>query len=258
MLEIGAGGGSIAKVDALGQIRVGPQSAGAEPGPAAYNLGGADATVTDANVQLGRLHPDTFGAKDISLSPGNAAQVLEDVAAPLGLDADTAALGITEVVDENMANAARVHAVENGKDLTGYSMVAFGGARPAARRPAHGQTRTSTKFSCPPAPPWAPPSGSCWRRSPTRRREASTRPPTTSTAEGANATARPNSTAEAETFVRRGTDAAVTVQRQVSMRYRGQGWEIPVVLTPGPHATRRTCCAPPSPTTYENLLRARH
>ena len=231
MLEIGAGGGSIAKVDALGQIRVGPQSAGAEPGPAAYDLGGADATVTDANVQLGRLHPDTFGAKDISLSPRNAAQVLEDVAAPLGLDADTAALGVTEVVDENMANAARVHAVENGKDLTGYSMVAFGGAAPlhAARLmdkldldevlvPTGAAVGSAIGFLL------APFSYEATRSFYTTTDDFD--------AEGANATLA-ELTAEAETFVRRGTDAAVTVQRQVSMRYRGQGWEIPVVLTPG-------------------------
>ncbi|MCY4632031.1 MAG: hydantoinase/oxoprolinase family protein, partial [bacterium] len=130
MLEIGAGGGSIASVDALGQIRVGPRSAGSEPGPAAYDLGGDNPTVTDADVCLGRLHPDTFGAKDISLSPRLAAGAMEAVAAPLGLDTVTAAVGITEVVDENMANAARVHAVEHGKDLSGFSMVAFGGGAP--------------------------------------------------------------------------------------------------------------------------------
>ena len=231
MLEIGAGGGSIAKVDALGQIRVGPQSAGAEPGPAAYDLGGADATVTDANVQLGRLHPDTFGAKDISLSPRNAAQVLAEVAAPLGLDADTAALGVTEVVDENMANAARVHAVENGKDLTGYSMVAFGGGAPlhAARLmdkldldevlvPTGAAVGSAIGFLL------APFSYEATRSFYTTTDDFD--------ADGANATLA-ELTAEAETFVRRGTDATVTVQRQVSMRYRGQGWEIPVVLPPG-------------------------
>ncbi len=131
MIEIGAGGGSVATVDKLGQIRVGPQSAGAEPGPACYDLGGSAATVTDADLHLGRLHPDTFRAPDVSLSPSKAATALLDsVGAPLGLDDSEAAVGVAEVVDENMANAARTHAVESGKDLAGYSMVAFGGAAP--------------------------------------------------------------------------------------------------------------------------------
>ncbi|MFT6292124.1 MAG: N-methylhydantoinase A, partial [Ilumatobacter sp.] len=131
MIEIGAGGGSIASVDSLDQIRIGPHSAGSDPGPAAYSLGGLDATVTDANLALGRLHPDTFGATDINLSPGLADEALaRSVGNRLGLDANTAAVGVVEVVDENMANAARAHAVENGKDLGGYTMIAFGGGAP--------------------------------------------------------------------------------------------------------------------------------
>ena len=131
MIEIGAGGGSIASVDALGQIRVGPQSAGSEPGPAAYQLGGTDPTVSDANLVLGRLSADTFGATDIDLSPEAASSALANgVGTPLGLDATEAAIGVTEVVDENMANAARVHAVENGKDVSRFTMIAFGGGAP--------------------------------------------------------------------------------------------------------------------------------
>ncbi|MEM8709301.1 MAG: hydantoinase/oxoprolinase family protein, partial [Actinomycetota bacterium] len=106
MIEIGAGGGSIASVDALGQIRIGPQSAGSEPGPASYGRGGTDATVTDANLQLGRLHPDTFGATDIDLSPSLAGEALvRSVGERLGLSAVDAARGVAEVVDENMTNA---------------------------------------------------------------------------------------------------------------------------------------------------------
>ena len=106
MIEIGAGGGSIARVDSLGQIRVGPHSSGSEPGPAAYDRGGTDPTVTDANLALGRLHADTFGAADIDLQPELA---LEAIAAAVGDRWDltpTAAVGISEVVDENMTNAA--------------------------------------------------------------------------------------------------------------------------------------------------------
>ena len=131
MIEIGAGGGSIAGVDVLGQIRVGPLSAGSEPGPASYGLGGIRPTVTDANLVLGRLSADTFGAPGSDLSDDAARGALDsDVADLLGLDTDEAAAGVVEVVDENMANAARVHAVENGKDVARYTMIAFGGGAP--------------------------------------------------------------------------------------------------------------------------------
>ena len=131
MIEIGAGGGSIANVDDLKQIRVGPLSAGAEPGPAAYGLGGSLATVTDANVLLGRISPETFGADDIDLIPEESRKaLLTDVAEPLETEVENAAIGVIEVVDENMANAARVHAVENGRDVSQYTMIAFGGGAP--------------------------------------------------------------------------------------------------------------------------------
>ena len=131
MIEIGAGGGSIAGVDVLGQIRVGPLSAGSEPGPASYGLGGIRPTVTDADLVLGRLSADTFGAPGIDLSDEAArAALTTDVADVLDLTADEAAGGVAEVVDENMANAARVHAVENGKDVSKYTMIAFGGGAP--------------------------------------------------------------------------------------------------------------------------------
>ena len=131
MIEIGAGGGSIATVDLLGQIRVGPLSAGAEPGPAAYGLGGTEPTVSDANLVLGRLSADTFGAPGVDLD-GDAARTALDrvVGEALDMDANTAAVGVAEVVDENMANAARVHAVENGKDVAAFTMIAFGGGAP--------------------------------------------------------------------------------------------------------------------------------
>ena len=131
MIEIGAGGGSIANVDDLKQIRVGPLSAGSEPGPAAYGLGGSLATVTDANVLLGRISPETFGADDIDLIPDESRKaLLTDIAEPLQTDVENAAIGVIEVVDENMANAARVHAVENGRDVSQYTMIAFGGGAP--------------------------------------------------------------------------------------------------------------------------------
>ncbi len=131
MVEIGAGGGSLASVDSMRQIRVGPHSAGSEPGPACYGRGGDKPAVTDADLVLGKLDPDNFAGGSIQLQLDSSTQALQRVlGAPLDMDAQTAAYGLVEVVDENMANAARVHAVENGEDLTEYTMIAFGGAAP--------------------------------------------------------------------------------------------------------------------------------
>ena len=131
MVEIGAGGGSLAHVDALRQIRVGPQSAGSEPGPACFGKGGEKPAVTDADLLLGKLDPDRFAGGSLPLDGAEAQKVMGNVlGAPLNMPAITAAFGLAEVVDENMANAARVHAVETGEDLSGYTMIAFGGAAP--------------------------------------------------------------------------------------------------------------------------------
>jgi N-methylhydantoinase A len=131
MVEIGAGGGSLASVDAMRQIRVGPQSAGSEPGPACYGRGGERPAVTDADLMLGKLDADNFAGGSIRLHPDASAGALKaHVGAMLDLDTLQAAFGVAEVVDENMANAARVHAVENGEDLGEYTMIAFGGAAP--------------------------------------------------------------------------------------------------------------------------------
>lgn len=231
MIEIGAGGGSIASVDAMDQIRIGPHSAGSEPGPAAYSLGGLDATVTDANLQLGRLHPDTFGATDIDLSPEFAsAALVRSVGERLGLDADTSAVGVAEVVDENMANAARAHAVENGKDLGGYTMIAFGGGAPLHA------ARLMDKLSLDEliVPPGAGVGSAIGFLVAPFSYEA-VRSFYTSTLDfdvaGSNEVLA-SLTNEALSFVRPalGEDTAVTIERQVSMRYAGQGWEIPVTL----------------------------
>jgi N-methylhydantoinase A len=131
MVEIGAGGGSIAGVDQLGRITVGPQSAGSEPGPACYNRGGKKPTVSDANVLAGRLSSDHFAGGQMELDANAACDAVTDhVANPLGIELDQAVYGIVEIVDEHMANAARVHAIERGHNLAGTTMVAFGGAAP--------------------------------------------------------------------------------------------------------------------------------
>ena len=131
LVEIGAGGGSIGHVDAMGQIEVGPHSAGSDPGPAAYGFGGDRPTVTDANLVLGKLDPHRFAGGRIVLDQARAEAALSAVfAQPLGLAPAQAASALAEVVDENMANAARMHAIEQGKDISEYVMVAFGGGGP--------------------------------------------------------------------------------------------------------------------------------
>jgi N-methylhydantoinase A/oxoprolinase/acetone carboxylase beta subunit len=131
MIEIGAGGGSLAWIDELGLLKVGPQSAGASPGPACYGLGGQQPTVTDANLRLGYLNPDYFLGGRMALDVDAARQAIARVAEPLRLSETQAAWGIYSVVNENMAAAARIHIIEKGKDPRRYAMVAFGGAGPA-------------------------------------------------------------------------------------------------------------------------------
>ncbi|MCY4450645.1 MAG: hydantoinase B/oxoprolinase family protein [Immundisolibacterales bacterium] len=130
MMEIGAGGGSIARVDALGLLKIGPESAGAEPGPACYGQGGTRATVTDANLLLGYLDPRYFLGGRMALDTAASESAMAKLAADLGLSVEEAAWGVYDLVSENMAGAARVHIVEKGRDPRRYAMVAMGGAGP--------------------------------------------------------------------------------------------------------------------------------
>ncbi len=131
LVEIGAGGGSVASIDQLGRVNVGPESAGSEPGPAGYGRGGTAPTVTDADISAGRIAPEWFAGGAMGLDVNASRRALQTgVAKPLGVDLDAAIVAVGEIVAENMANAARVHAVERGRDLAGGSMVAFGGAAP--------------------------------------------------------------------------------------------------------------------------------
>ena len=131
MIEIGAGGGSIAHVDGMGRLNIGPQSAGAEPGAACYGKGGDKPTVTDANLLLGRINPDAFAEGKMKLDTEAASRAIHrDVSEPLAISDEASAAGIVEMVEENMANAARIHSVEHGADLSTYSMIAFGGGGP--------------------------------------------------------------------------------------------------------------------------------
>ena len=231
MVEIGAGGGSLAHIDAMRQIRVGPESAGSEPGPACYGRGGEHPAVTDADLILGKLDPDNFAGGSIKLDKASSASALENVLGkPLDMDTQTAAYGLAEVVDENMANAARVHAVENGEDLADYTMIAFGGAAPlhAARLceklgidrllvppgagvgSAIGFLRAPFSFEA---------NRSVYMRLSDFKPDVIKNLLT-------------ELEAESTRFVRScDADAPIHAEFKVYMRYSGQGWEIPIILT---------------------------
>jgi N-methylhydantoinase A len=229
MIEIGAGGGSIASVDAMGRIQTGPESAGSEPGPACYQRGGKRPTITDADLVLAKIDPNNFAGGAITLSVEKAeAAIMADVGARLGLAAQSAAFGVCEVVDENMANAARVHAVESGKDISDNVMIAFGGAAPlhAARLceklgvdlcliPEGAGVGSAIGFLKAPF-----------------SYEAVASQLTRLSAFNADAvnTLLDSLKTTAEEFVRIG--AVGKLQREITafMRYAGQGWEIPVSL----------------------------
>ncbi len=130
LVEIGAGGGSLAHVDRLGLLKVGPESAGAVPGPASYGRGGMRPAVTDTDLALGLLDAGYFLGGDMPLDADAARRAIGSVADALGMNADETAAGIHEVVDQNMAAAARMHAIEMGVDLRGVTLIAFGGAGP--------------------------------------------------------------------------------------------------------------------------------
>ena len=230
MVEIGAGGGSIARVDRLKRITVGPDSAGADPGPACYGRGGTGPTVTDADLLLGRIDPTGLSGGRMALDRDAAeAAIRHEVAEPLALATELAALGVSEIVDENMANAARVHAIESGKDARGRTLVAFGGAAPlhAARMaeklgldrvlvPSYAGVGSAVGFLRAPIAYEIVRSG-------LQRLD-------TFDAAAANALLAAMR-AEAEPIVRRGAGAAaLTETRSAFMRYRGQGHEIAVPL----------------------------
>jgi N-methylhydantoinase A len=130
LIEIGAGGGSIASVDEIGLLKVGPRSAGSQPGPASYGLGGSEPTVTDADFLLGYLNPGYFAGGEVKVDVAAARRAIERLAGTLGLDPVKVAWGIHDIVNENMASAARVHIAERGRDPRDYALLCTGGAGP--------------------------------------------------------------------------------------------------------------------------------
>ena len=231
MVEIGAGGGSLAHVDAMQQIRVGPESAGSEPGPACYGRGGDRPAVTDADLVLGKLDPDNFAGGTIPLHTDSSSAALTRVLGePLGMDATTAAFGLAEVVDENMANAARVHAVENGEDLSEYTMIAFGGAAPLHA----GRLCEKLGIERLLVPPGAGVGSAIgFLRAPFSFEANRSVYMKLSDFDAPRVTALlAELQADARGFVR-GCDATADIlsEFKVYMRYTGQGWEIPIILS---------------------------
>ncbi|WP_198377005.1 hydantoinase/oxoprolinase family protein [Neoroseomonas rubea] len=235
MVEIGAGGGSIARVDGLGRITVGPDSAGSMPGPACYGRGGTLPTVTDADLVLDWIDPARFAGGHIALTPSAAVEACTaSVAAPLAMDVRAAALGITEIVTETMASAARVHAVENGKETAGRTMIAFGGAAPlhAARMAQKlGMDRVLVPVGA------GVGSAHGFLGAPIGYEVVRTRLVPLAAFDAALVNGLFEAMrAEAEAVVRLGAPAAaLTETRTGFMRYRGQGHEVPVALPPGPY-----------------------
>ena len=232
MVEIGAGGGSLAHVDSMGRIAVGPESAGADPGPACYGHGGEKPAVTDANLVLGRYDPSRFAGGTMTLDGAAAARALRsDVAAPLALSVDLAALGVVEMIDENMANAARVHAIESAKTTEGRTLIAFGGGGPVhacrvaeklgiARVLIPSGAGVGSAIGFLRAPVGYEVVRSLYQRFLTFNVEA------------VNGLL-DDMLAEATAVVAEGSFGAPTTQRRIAyMRYVGQGHEIPVPLPP--------------------------
>lgn len=233
MVEIGAGGGSIARIDAMQRIKVGPDSAGSEPGPVCYGRGGELATVTDANLTLGKIDPAYFAGGKLPLYPDAAGDALSDqIGAPLGLDKFWPAAGVVEIVEENMANAARVHAIERGRDIASSTMIAFGGGAPLHL------CRLAEKLSI---DKMIVPSGAGvgsaigFLRAPISYEVTRSFP---MPLDGADVEAANHMLAEMEKeagdIVRPAAgDRPVEVQRVVDIRYQGQGHELQVVLPQG-------------------------
>ena len=130
LIEVGAGGGSIAYLDSLNLLKVGPRSAGSAPGPACYLRGGADPTVTDANLLVGNLDPDTFAGGTMKLSREAASESVGSIVAELGMTKQQVADGVLAIVNENMAAAARVHVAEQGYDASDFALIVTGGGGP--------------------------------------------------------------------------------------------------------------------------------
>ncbi len=234
LIEIGAGGGSIARADALGLLKVGPDSAGSEPGPVCYGRGGTQPTVTDANLALGYINPDFFAGGSLAIDVGAAEAALDRLGSSLGLDRAAVAAGIHTLVNESMASAARVHIAEHGRDPRRYALLVTGGGGPV-----HGagvaRRLGLSRVICPPGPGVA----SAWGLLVAPARIDRMRTVAFRVADG-DLAALEAVYRELEADARRaaagaGPDEAVTVHRLADGRYAGQGFALVVPLPAGPY-----------------------
>ena len=229
MVEIGAGGGSIAKIDALGRLVVGPESASSDPGPACYWRGGLRPTVTDANLVSGRIEAARFAGGAIKLdTTASVTSLHADVGGALGIDADVAASAVIAVVEENMANAARVHAIEGGRNVAQYTMIAFGGGAPLHAAAVADKLGMDTVLI-----PRGAGVGSAigFLRAPVAFETALSWVQRTDTLDVGDANAKLGEiSGRTRKLVKSASEGEPNEDRRVLMRYRGQGHEIEVRL----------------------------
>ena len=241
LIEIGAGGGSIAHVDEIGLLKVGPRSAGSQPGPAAYGLGGIEPTVTDADFALGYLNPDYFAGGEMRIDMAAARAALERLATQVKLSLTEVAWGIHDVVNENMAGAARVHIAERGRDPRDYALLCTGGAGPVH---AYEVARKLglRQLICPPAAGVASALGLLV--APARVDRVATvglRLDRGSVGALEQAFRRLEDEARAVLADSALTLEAATVRRLADGRFLGQGFDLVVELPPGPYDDSNAC-----------------
>ena len=234
LIEIGAGGGSIARLDAMGLMKVGPQSAGAEPGPVCYGCGGTEPTVTDADLWLGYLSPDFFLGGEMPLDAAAVREAMDrTLSRPAGLDTTDAAAGVHAIVNNNMAAAARRHIAEKGRDPRRYALVATGGAGPVH---AYGLARLLgiRRIICPLAAGVTSSLGFLIAAPATDRAHSHVSRVESVSADAVNAFYDAMAGNATEALVEAGGDAGtIAVERRVEMRYVGQGFEIEVTVPDG-------------------------
>jgi N-methylhydantoinase A len=232
LVEIGAGGGSIGRVDSLRLLRVGPQSAGADPGPACYGRGGVQPTVTDADLLLGILDPDYFLGGEMALDVALAERALAHVGSEVGLDAEATARGMFDVVNSQMALALQTHVIERGEDPRAFGMVAFGGAGPVHAYEVARRLGIRTVI-CPPAAGVASALG--FLVAPFAVDLVRTYPARISAIDWPQVAERfAEMESEArELLVRSGAETDAQLERRVDMRYAGQGYTVSVPLPGG-------------------------
>jgi N-methylhydantoinase A len=236
LIEIGAGGGSIARADALGLLKVGPDSAGSEPGPACYGQGGAAPTVTDANLLLGYLNPDYFADGAIQIDLAAASTAVGALGDRLDLTRDQAAAGIHTLVNETMAGAARVHIAEHGRDPRGYALLVTGGGGPVH---GHGVARRLgiTRLICPPSPGVASAWGLLVAPARVDRVHAIDFLVETGDLDRLEAAFTVLEQDATQVVTEAGAGGAPQVQRLADGRYVGQGFALVAPLPPGPYDT---------------------